>query len=118
VPDSIKAEVELKAARLIEEVIKPKHVGPPPAKPMFNYLTDITSKWYRSYFYFISTYACPGPTAISPSFEAKFARMKYVGQGKFSLCFMRHTDEWAGMYDQLSVDEWIKLIRDDPWFEP
>jgi hypothetical protein len=115
---SIKAEVEAKAKALIENVLKPKHVLPPPKGERFNYITDIGAKWYRNYFYFFSTYACPGPNALSPTFESKFARMEPVGKDKFALYFMRHTGEWVGLYDALSVDECMKAIQDDPWFVP
>ena len=68
-PDSIKAEVEAKATALIENVLKPRYVLPPPKDGQFNYIVDIGAKWYRNYFYFTSTYACPGPNALSPTFE-------------------------------------------------
>jgi hypothetical protein len=44
VPDDIKADVEAKAKELIDTVLKPEHVKPPPKAPQWNYLTDITSK--------------------------------------------------------------------------
>jgi hypothetical protein len=117
-PAWIKAEVQTKADALIENVLKPKHVLPPPEDAQFNYIIDIVAKWYRNYFYFVSTYACPGPHALSPSFESKFARMEHLGNGKFALYFMRHTGEWVGLFDELTVDECMKAIEDDPWFVP
>jgi hypothetical protein len=117
-PDSVKNELEAKATNLIVNVLKPKHVQPPPQGEQFNYITDIGTKWYRNYFYFISTYACPGPNALSPTFESKFARMEHLDNAKFALSFMRHTGEWIGLYDALSVDECMKAIQDDPWFTP
>src|SRR5262249_215661 len=90
-PASLKAEVETKATDLIENVLKPKYVLPPKTGERFNYITDIEAKWYRGYFYFLSTYACPGPNALSPTFESKFARMEYLGDRKFALYFMRYT---------------------------
>jgi hypothetical protein len=118
VPASIKAEVEKKARDLIENVLKPKHVLPPKKDERFNYISDIGAKWYRNYFYFFSTYSCPGPNALSPTFEAKFARMEYLGMNRFALYFMRHTGEWVGIYDSLSVDACMKATQDDPWFTP
>jgi hypothetical protein len=115
---SIKSEVETKAKALIDKVLKPKHVLPPPAEAQFNYITDIQAKWYRNYFYLISIYACPGPNALSPTFESKFARMEPLGDGKFALSFMRHTGAWVGLYDAISVDDCMKAIQDDPWFVP
>jgi hypothetical protein len=117
-PASLKAEVQAKANALIEDVLKPKHGQPPPKDGRFNYIIDIGAKWYRNYFYFLSTYACPGPNALSPSFESKFARMEHLGDGKFALYFMRHTGEWVGLFDELTVDECMKAIEDDTWFVP
>ncbi len=117
-PGTLKEEVDAKARELIETVLKPKHVQSPPKDERFNYVTDITTKWLGSKCYFVSIYACPGPNAISPTFDAKFARMEYVGDGKFALAFMRHTGQWVELYEALSVDECIKAIRDDPWFQP
>jgi hypothetical protein len=117
-PDSIKNELEAKATDLIVNVLKPKHVQPPPQEEQFNYIIDIGTKWYRNYFYFFSTYACPGPNALSPTFESKFARMEHLGNARFALSFMRHTGEWVGLYAALSVNECMKAIQDDPWFMP
>ena len=115
---SIKTQVEAKARELIDDVLKPRHVQPPPHDQRFNYIIDIGAKWYRNYFYFFSTYACPGPNALSPTFESKFARLEYLGNAKFALYFMRHTGEWVGLYDALNVDECMKAIQDDAWFVP
>jgi hypothetical protein len=115
---SIKAQVETEAKALIEHVLIPKYVLPPTNDEQSNYITDIGAKWYRNYFYFFSIYTCPSPNALSPSFESKFARLEYLGNAKFALYFMRHTGEWVGIYDALSVDECMKAIQDDPWFVP
>ena len=117
-PDSLKAELEAKATALIENVLKPRHVLPPAKDEKFNHIIDIGAKWYRNYFYFYSTYACPGPNALSPTFESKFARMEYLGNATFALYFMRHTGEWVGLYGSLSVDECLKAVQDNPWFVP
>ena len=115
---ALKQEVNQKASVLIENVLKAKHVEPPPTGHQLNYVTDIRTKWLGSKLYFISVYAGPGPNARSPSFETKFARMQYVGDGKFNLAFRWHTDQWVELYEGLSVDECMKAIRDDPWFVP
>ena len=117
-PGPLKAEADSKARNLIENVLKPMHVQPPPKGHLLNYVTDITTKWLGSKCYFVSVYACPGPHAISPTFEAKFARMQYLGNGRFALAFLRHTGRWVELYEGLSVDECLKAIRDDPWFQP
>ncbi|MGO8745742.1 MAG: hypothetical protein ACLQNE_07105, partial [Thermoguttaceae bacterium] len=78
---SIKADLDARATKLVEDVLKPKYVKPPPEEPRFNYIVDVWIKWLGSTLYFGATYACPGPTAISPSFQTKFARMEHVGGG-------------------------------------
>jgi len=115
---SLKAEVESKANDLIVNVLKPRYVKAPRRGEPFNYITDITAKWFRNNFYFTATFACPGPNALSPTFEAKFARMEPLGDGTFALYAMRYTGkEWVGVFDALTVDECMKSIQDDPWFE-
>ena len=80
--------------------------------------SGIKAKWIGSTCYFISIYACPGPDAIAPTFEEKFARMEFVGDAKFTLSFMRHTGKWVGLFAGITVDECMKAIQDDPWFQP
>jgi hypothetical protein len=118
VPEDLKAEVDGKAQALVEEVLKPKIVKPPPEDQRWNYLMDIFTKWHRSYFYFCSTYACPGPHAISPTFESRFARMEYVGNGRFDLAYMRHTGQWWSVHTGLTVEKCLEIIREDPIFQP
>ena len=104
-PEALKREVETKANALVESVLKPRHVKEPEPDPQFNYIVDIYTKWYRSYFYFCSRYACPGPYALSPFFEDKFARMEYIGSGRFNVAFMRHTGQWVEIFTDLTLDE-------------
>lgn len=118
VPDSTKMALVVRSVHLIETVLKPKHVQPPKPDAQFNYITDIGVKWYGNYFNFISTCACPGPNALSPTFESKFARMEYVGDGRFDLSFHRHAGEWIPIREAVSEDESLKAIQDNPWFLP
>ena len=107
-----------KADGIIENVLKPEHIKPPPTDNDFNYLVDIYSKWYRNYFYFCAKYNCPSPNAISPSFERKFARMEYVGNERFNLSYMRHTEQWWEIYQELTMLECLKLISEGAHFMP
>jgi hypothetical protein len=118
VPDGVKIELMRKAQQLIDDHLKPAHIKPPPKQPEFNYIIDLFAKWYQSYFYFCATYACPFPDAISPTFESRFARMAYVGQGLFNLAYMRHTGQWWDIYFDQSMDECLAAIREEPHFLP
>src|SRR5712692_5204396 len=73
-------EVNTKANELIETVLKPKYLQPPPENPQFNYIVDIYGKWYHKAFYFCAEYRVAGPNTIEPGFEAQFARMQYAGK--------------------------------------
>jgi len=116
--ETLKREVTTKANELLETVLKPKHIQPPPENPQFNYIVDIYGKWYHRYFYFCATYCVRDPNATVPSFEAKFTRMEYAGNNRFHMAFMRHNGQWVEMYTGLSLDECLAAIRDDPFFQP
>jgi hypothetical protein len=98
--------------------MKPEHVKPASTTDDFNYIADIYCKWYRNYFYFCATYNCPSPNAIYPSFETKFARMEYVADNRFNLAFMRHTEQWAEVAQDISMEECLTMISEDPIFTP
>ena len=115
---SVKADVDAKAVKLVQDVLKPKYVQPPPKQPRFNYITDVWIKWIGGTLYFGTTYACPGPNAISPSFEVKFARMEHVGGGRFALSYMRHTEKWFKLFPSLAADECLDAIENDCHFQP
>ena len=110
---AVKSSVSAKAAVLINDILKPKHVKIPSADEQFNYVVDIYSKWFRNYFYFCAKYACPGQNAISPYFESKFARLEYTGTNSFSLSYMRHTGKWFELYAGLSLVDSLAIIKDD-----
>ncbi len=58
----------------------------------------------------------PSPLPETPSFEAKFARMQYARNRRFHLSFMHYTGQWIQIYTDLTVDERIETVRDDPYF--
>ncbi len=115
-PESLQMEVTTKAHELIETILRPKYIQAPPENPQFNYIVDIYGKWYHKAFYFCADYRVAGPNPIEPDFEAKFARVQYAGNRRFHLSFMRHTGQWIQLYTDLTVDECIETIRDDPCF--
>lgn len=117
IPPAFKMQVEKKATELVETVLKPRYAQPKPEEPRFNYIIDVGTKWLGSKLFFIATYACPGPTAISPTFQSKFARMEFVGNQRFNLSFMRHTGKWVEIFSGQTLEECLQAIRDDFWFQ-
>jgi len=118
VPELTKSEVKKRCNELVENVLKPGYIKPPPEDKRFNYLVDIYTKWYHNYFYFCSKYCCPYPNAISPSFEDKFARLEYVSEDRFNLSYMRHTEQWWEISSEITLDECIETIKGMPHFMP
>ena len=51
------------------------------------------------------------------AFEAKFARLTYLGGDHFNLA-ARHTGEWMEIFPDLTLDECLAAVQDDPWFQP
>jgi len=118
VPDDVKADVQQKAEALVSSHLKPRFVKEPPEDTQWNYIVDIHTKWYGSYFYFCSKYRVPAPNAISEYFEEKFARLEHTGSGKFNLAYMRHTGQWWEIAQGLTLEECLEMIREDPLFQP
>jgi hypothetical protein len=118
VPDTDKQLIEQKCNELIETEFKPKYIESPPTDHDLNYRTDIFGKWYRNYFYFCSTYNCPSPRAISPSFESRSARLEYVGPDCFNVAYMRHTGQWWEILHGVSLEKCLSEIRNNPLLHP
>ena len=122
VPDAVKVELRAKATEMINTVLKPEYIKPPPKNAKWNYIVDLYTKWHRNYFYFCAKYACPGPNAMSPYFETGFARLEYMGgagrQSRFNLSYMRHTDRWWEIRHSLSLEQCLAEIREGGLFHP
>ena len=117
VPEAVKTEVSQQGQRLIDEW-RPQYLKALPEDYQFNYIVDLFTKWHRNYFYFVAKYACPGPTAISPFFEAPFTRLEYVGGNRFNLSFMRHTGKWVEVEQELTLTKALESIRNDGFYYP
>lgn len=120
VPDEMKAELEQRAGRIIEEKFRPYRLKLDEGfeESGFNYVVEIYTKWWRSYFYFCCKYRCPGPRAISEYFEARFTRLEYTGGDRFNLSYMRHTEQWWPVYSDLTLEEAFETIDKEVIFWP
>lgn len=97
-------------------VKKQKEHLPKPEK-RFNYITDVYYKWRGVRFYLVAKYACPGPNALSPSFEDKFAKLECFGDGKYALYAERHNGEWMPIVYNKSLNECLNEMTGNPWFQ-
>lgn len=116
-PAQLKDMVQAQAQDLIDTVLAPR-IPPPPLDPQFNYLVGISTMRWRQYFYFVSTYHVSGPAAAVPAFDAKFARLEYVGSDRFNLAFMRHTGQWIDLYQRVTLAQCLASIVEDSFFTP
>jgi len=118
VPAHLQQEVERRAQALIDSKLKPRYIQPPPKKAEFNYLVDISCQWRGPFFYFCSKYCSPGPRALSPFFDSRFARLQYAGEDQFNLAYFRHTGRWWEIAQLLSLEECLSRIEDGNIFRP
>ncbi len=116
VPDDLKAEVLSEADILIEEFLKPNFIKKPPKNWHWNYIIAIHAKWHGSFFYFIATFR--SPKGITPTFEAPFTRLEYVGNRRFNMAYMRHTGKWWEVHQRLSLEKCLQVIREEEIFQP
>jgi len=98
-------------------VLTPRYVREPPSDPRWNYIVGLSTRWYRSSLYFCATYCCPGPNALSLSFEQRFARMEFAEENRLHLAYLRHTGAWVVLYHNLPFEECLTAIRDGPGFQ-
>lgn len=78
--------------------------------------SSIDRYWTSSFFY--ATYRSAGPDALGGRFEARFARLGYIGPGLFNLAHMRYTGQWLELFTGLTLDACLAQIRDESWFQP
>ena len=114
VPEATKRLLTEEADKLIETVIKPRYIQPPPTNHDFNYLVDVYSKWYRNYFYLVCKYHCPGPRAMVPFFESNYVRLEYVDENKYNFAYMRHTGQWCETIQERPLLECLTMAVDYP----
>jgi len=79
-------------------------------------IVDYSTKWHGAYLQFIAKYACPGPNALSPSFESIFARLGYFGRDSWNIWARRHNDQWMLLGGGMTLPECFEEMRTNPWF--
>ena len=85
-PESEKTAITAACERFIAEVLKPRYL--PRIEPTsFNYPVDIYGKWHGNKYRFIQPFRSDHPDAITPEFDAPFARLEYVA-GIASICLI------------------------------
>ena len=105
------------AEKFIAEFYRHEFIKPAPKNHQFNHIVDFRADFSGSYLRFYAKYACPGPRALSPSFEHPFARLGCFGRDRWNLWARRHNDQWICIERQLqTLAECFESMRENPWF--
>ena len=116
-PAAEKKIITAACQRLIDEVLKPRCL--PAIRPTaFNYPIDIRGKWHDPRYRFIQRYRSGYPENLGEEFDAPFARLDWIGQGRFDLQWHRHTGKWFCLYRDLSLEAALKAIETDELLHP
>jgi len=101
---------------LVEE-FKTK-IKPPPEDKNQNYLIDIYSKWYQSYFYITEKWKSEDIYRTRDEWEINVVRLKYKGKDCFDFSYLRHTEQWMLIATDLTMQNCKEMIMEDPNFQP
>jgi hypothetical protein len=116
-PEGEKAAITAACEKFIAELLKPRFL--PRIEPTsFNYPVDIYGKWHGSKYRFIQRFRSDHPDALTPEFDAPFARLEYVGRDRFDLFYYRHTGEWFCLYRSVPFAEALRFIESDGHLHP
>jgi len=101
----------------IQDVLKPRFL--PQIKPTkWNYPIDIHGVWAGGRYRFAQRYRSGMKDNLGEEFDAPFARIDYVGLGRFDIYWMRHTGKWWKLYTGVTLAEALKILEDDGILHP
>ena len=112
-----KEQITAQCQQLIDSEFKPHYIELNPQKNQL-IITDIYGKWYRSFYYFCSTCYFNIPNLSTETIENKFTRLEYIGEDKFNLAYMRHTEQWWEVHTGMSLKNALEEIKNNVIFHP
>ena len=97
--------------------VRPHIKAPPATNPhRFNYRTGVSTRAKSRFLYITAQWASPHPKAISETFETNEFRFEFVGNDRFDVAYMRHTEKFFTISTDLSFEEALERIRTMPHF--
>ncbi|KAF0239310.1 MAG: hypothetical protein FD181_290 [Prolixibacteraceae bacterium] len=114
--DFQKAEIEKRCQTLVEQ-FKQQYIKENPDK-RYNYLADVYTKWRRNYLYFCQKFKSESLESIVPEFEENFVRLEYLANDNFNFSYFRHTGQWFPVAYNLSLNDCLEMIAENPNFHP
>ena len=113
--DAQKAAITAKFAPLVQRL---NNELPPLEEPQKrNQCIRVFTKWWRNFFYVMQEYKCPPEGYTAPGFELGLSRMEFRGEDSFEIAYFRHTGQWWVVAKGLTLEECVKAIEQDPWFQ-
>ncbi len=76
------------------------------------------TKKTNSNLYFCQKFKSESPESIVPEFEENFVRLEYVENDNFNFSYFRHTGQWFPVATNLSLNNCLEMIADNPNFHP
>lgn len=111
-----KAAIESRVEPLLEELREEIRLNADNWPAHFNRWTDVFTKWHQNFFYIMQQYETPKDSKPD-TFEVGLARLRCLGKDNFSIAYFRHTGQWWEIEEGLSLEECLRSIREDPWFQ-
>ena len=104
-----KISVTAACEHLITDFMKPRFLSE--IQPtQFNYPVDILGKWRGAQYRFIQRYRSGFPDNLGEEFDAPFARLDWIGRGRFDIQWHRHTGQWFRLHNSMTLVEAIAAI--------
>jgi hypothetical protein len=105
-----KAAVAAACEALIRDKIKPRFL-PKIVPTEFNYPIDIYGAWHGGRYRFIQRYRSGFPENQGEEFESAYARIDYMGPGRFDVYWHRHTGQWCRLFQGMTLAEALSEIE-------
>jgi hypothetical protein len=112
-----KAQIISTCEVFIREVLKP-HFLPEIRPTAWNYPVDIRGAWAGGRYRFIQRYRSGREHNLGEEFDAPFARIDRMEDGRFNVYWMRHTGKWWRLHVGLTLAEAIGIIESDGLLHP
>jgi hypothetical protein len=106
------------ADELLEQVFRPRNLPRPRRRRELNRLVGLTTKWRGNSLYFAAVYRSYGPTALAPGFQRGFARIRYLGPGRFEVSYHRHNDTWWPILTGVTLQRCVAALKSHELLQP
>lgn len=112
-----KAAIIAACEALIRDKIKPRFL-PRIVPTEFNYPVDIYGGWHGGRYRFIQRYRSGFPDNEGEEFESAYARIDYMGPGRFDVYWHRHTGQWYRLFQGMTLAEALSEIETNGVLHP